>query len=76
MRIWPAVRARVAISAPAVGMALAAPAFANETNYQETLPIVYAILIISVIGAALTFSFLFYAIVHFRDPATRGRRYG
>jgi hypothetical protein len=73
---WSAVRARVGAPAPAAAMALAGLAFADETNYQETIPLVWAILIISVVGAALTFSFLIYAIIHFRDPATVGRRYG
>jgi hypothetical protein len=73
---WPAVRARLAAAAPALALVLGLPAFAQETNYQETLPLVYTILIISVVGAGLVFAFLLYAIVHFRDPATKGRKYG
>jgi hypothetical protein len=76
VRIWPAVRARLSTSVPTISLALAAPLLAQETNYQETLPLVYAILVISVIGAAVTFGFLIYAVIHFRDPATVGRRYG
>lgn len=76
MRNWPAVRARLAALLPTLAAALAAPVFADQTNYQETLPLVYVILIISVVGAGLVFAFLLYAIVHFRDPATKGRRYG
>jgi hypothetical protein len=76
VRIWPAVRARCAAVAPTLSLGLAAPWFAQETNYQETIPLVYAILVISVVGAAVTFGFLIYAVVHFRDPATVGRRYG
>lgn len=76
VRIWPAVRARVAAAAPALSLALAGPAFASQTNYQETIPLVYAILVISVVGAAVTFGVLIYAVIHFRDPKTVGRKYG
>jgi hypothetical protein len=76
VRIWPAVRARLAAVAPSLSLALAGPVLTQQTNYQETIPIVYAILIISVIGAAITFGVLIYAVIHFRDPNTVGRRYG
>jgi len=66
----------VAALVPALAPWLTRMLSASQTNYQETMPLVWAILIISVVGAALTFGFLLYAIVRFRDPATRGRRYG
>ncbi|MCI4317780.1 MAG: hypothetical protein L3J96_04515 [Thermoplasmata archaeon] len=72
----PTARALAASSAPALTLAFARSMSGTETNYQETLPLVWAILIISIIGAALTFGFVVYAIVRFRDPTTRGRRYG
>ncbi len=46
------------------------------TDLQQTLPLVYAMLIISIIGAAVTWGFLVYALWKFRDPATKGRKYG
>ena len=49
---------------------------AVQTNLQETMPIVWVILAISVAGAALTYALLTYALWKFRDPSTRGRRYG
>ena len=58
------------------GAAMALGAAAVTTNYQETLPLLWALTIISVIGAALTFGALIWALLRFRDPATRGRRYG
>jgi hypothetical protein len=48
----------------------------GETNLQETLPLVYVMLVLSVIGAAITWSVLAYALWKFRDPATKHRRYG
>ena len=76
MRSGPAVPVLVAALVPALAPWLTRMLSASQTNYQETMPLVWAILIISVVGAALTFGFLLYAIVRFRDPATRGRRYG
>ena len=76
MRSGPAIPVLVAALVPALAPWLTRMLSASQTNYQETMPLVWAILIISVVGAALTFGFLLYAIVRFRDPATRGRRYG
>ena len=56
--------------------ALVLPAVAGETDLQQTMPLVWLMLIISVIGAVITWAFLVYAIWKFRDPATKGRRYG
>jgi uncharacterized membrane protein len=49
---------------------------ATESNLQLTSPLVWTMIAISAAGAIVTFGFLVYAIVKFRDPATRGRRYG
>lgn len=46
------------------------------TDLQQTMPLVELMTVISVIGAALTWAFLIYALWKFRDPATKGRRYG
>ena len=48
----------------------------GETNLQETNALVWVMVAISAAGAIVTFAFLVYAIVKFRDPATKGRRYG
>lgn len=54
-------------------VALSAPGL---TDLQETTPLVWVMVIASVIGAAITWGFLAYALWKFRDPATRGRKYG
>jgi len=47
-----------------------------ETNLEETMPLVWAMVVISAIGAAITFGVLTYALWKFRDPAMKRRRYG
>ncbi len=49
---------------------------ATESNLQLTSPLVWVMVAISAAGAIVTFGFLVYAVVKFRDPATRRRRYG
>ncbi len=49
---------------------------AGETDLQEISPLVWVMLAISVGGAIITFAFLAYAVWKFRDPSTKGRRYG
>lgn len=51
-------------------------ASAGGTNLQQTSPLVWVIVAISVGGAIITWGFMVYAILKFRDPATKGRRYG
>lgn len=48
----------------------------TESNLELTSPLVWVMIAISAAGAIVTFAFLVYAVVKFRDPATRGRRYG
>ena len=48
----------------------------SESNLQLTSPLVWTMVAISAAGAIVTFAFLVYALVKFRDPATRGRKYG
>ena len=48
----------------------------GETDLQQISPLVWVMLAISVAGASITFAFLVYALWKFRDPATKGRRYG
>jgi heme/copper-type cytochrome/quinol oxidase subunit 2 len=51
-------------------------ASAHPTNLQETSGILWVMMGISVAGAIVTYAFLAYAIWRYRDPHTRGRRYG
>jgi hypothetical protein len=54
----------------------AALAQGGPTNLEETSPLIWVITAAEVAGAGLTFAFLWYAVIRFRDPATRRRRYG
>jgi tellurite resistance protein TehA-like permease len=67
--------ASVALAAPTTFAASTLVA-ASESNLQLTSPLVWVLIAISAAGAIVTFAFLVYAIVKFRDPKTRGRRYG
>lgn len=49
---------------------------AGSTDLQQTSPLVWVMVAISVAGALITYAFLAYAIWRYRDPHTRGRRYG
>ena len=58
-------------------VALLAPLVAgSQSNLQLTSPLVWVMVAIGAAGAIATFAFLVYAMVRFRDPATKGRRYG
>ncbi|MGD0250390.1 MAG: hypothetical protein ABSB97_05840 [Thermoplasmata archaeon] len=48
----------------------------GETNLQQTNTLVWTLVAISAAGSIVTFGFLVYALVKFRDPKMRGRRYG
>ncbi len=79
----PTVSPRRAARALALGIAAAAPivlaapaAASGETNLQETAPLVWVMVAIGIGGAFITFAILAYALWKFRDPKTRGRRYG
>lgn len=66
--------------------ALAAPAFAlpvsggamatGPTDLAQISPLVWVMLAISIGGALITFAILFYVLWRYRDPATKGRKYG
>lgn len=49
---------------------------AAATDLQQTMPVVWVMTIFSVAGAAVTFGVLAWALWKFRDPSTKGRRYG
>ena len=48
----------------------------SESILQQVSPLLWAMVAISVGGAAITYAFLAYAIWKWRDPATRKRNYG
>ncbi|HYK92471.1 MAG TPA: hypothetical protein VEY07_00300 [Thermoplasmata archaeon] len=62
-----------AILAAGTGTTLRA---AGQTDYQQTLPLIDVMFVLSLAGALVTFGILVWALVKFRDPATKGRRYG
>lgn len=49
---------------------------AGQTNLQETTPLIWVLLGISVAGAIVTFAFLVYSVWKWRDPVANRRRYG
>lgn len=62
-------------TARAAALGVALPAI-GTSDLQQTLPLIYVILALSIVGAGLTWGFLAYALWKFRDPATKGRKYG
>lgn len=60
----------------AVLLGVSGVASAGETNLQETDPVVWVLVALSVAGAIITWGIMVYALWKFRDPATRRRRYG
>lgn len=70
------VRTRAGSQAPWLSAGLLAVPRATESNLQLTSPLVWVMVAIGAAGAIVTFAFLVYALVKFRDPETRGRRYG
>jgi hypothetical protein len=63
---------------PGGALAFVAPRLlaGSDSNLQLTSPLIWAMIAISTAGAIVTFAFLVYAVVKFRDPATKGRRHG
>lgn len=49
---------------------------AGQSILQEVSPLLWAMVAISVGGAAITYAFLAYAIWKWRDPSSRKRNYG
>jgi hypothetical protein len=48
----------------------------GSTNLDQTNALVWILIAISAAGAIVTFGFLVYALLRFRDPKVKGRRYG
>jgi hypothetical protein len=59
--------------------ALVAPALARASSssvLDQVDPLLWIMIAISTAGAIVTFAVLTYALIKFRDPSTRRRRYG
>ena len=67
-------RGSLALATP--GAIEGARLFGSESNLQLTTPLVWTMVAIGAAGAIVTFAFMVYALLKFRDPATKGRRYG
>lgn len=59
-----------------LGAAVALAPLLGETNLQMTNDLVWVMTGIAVGGAIITFAFLAYAIIKFRDPKMKGHRHG
>jgi len=54
----------------------AAASLVGTSNLEETNGLIWLMIAIGTAGAIVTFSFLVYAILRFRDPKVKGRKYG
>ncbi|HLM91878.1 MAG TPA: hypothetical protein VK424_07535 [Thermoplasmata archaeon] len=48
----------------------------GQTNLEETSPLIWVMVGISVAGSIVTFAFLVYCVWKWWDPETNKRRYG
>jgi amino acid transporter len=76
VRPRPLARTLLGLGAAAAIASLTGVASAQQSNLQETTPVLWVLIGISVAGALITYAFLAYALWRYRDPHTRGRRYG
>lgn len=62
----------------AVGAPLAAllASVSGATDLAQESPIIWVLTGLAAGGAVITFAFLIYGVIRFRDPKTKGRRYG
>ena len=60
----------------AVALGLLPLALSGATDLAQESPIIWVITGIAAGGALITFAFLIYGVLRFRDPKTKGRRYG
>jgi hypothetical protein len=72
----PLARALLGLGAAGAIASVTGVASADPSNLQETTPILWVLIAISIAGALVTYAFLAYALWRYRDPHTRGRRYG
>jgi hypothetical protein len=72
------VSRRPALSPLGLGasLALLPLAIPGASDLAQESPIIWVLTGLSAAGAAITFAFLVYGVLRFRDPKTKGRRYG
>jgi hypothetical protein len=51
-------------------------ASAGESDYDMIMPLVWVLVIISAVGAAIVYAYLVYAVYKFRDPQMKRNRHG
>lgn len=71
-----AIGRTISLSLAGATLALGAPTLFGATNLAQESPLIWVITGIAVGGAVITFAFLVYGVLKFRDPTTRRRRYG
>jgi hypothetical protein len=76
VRLRRLARGLTAWAGGSVLLAVLGAASAGPTNLQETSPLVWVMVAISVAGAIITWGVMVYALWKFKDPATKRRRYG
>lgn len=74
VRRW--LRGASALALVLGALALPGLAIAGSTDAQQTAPLIWVMLALSIAGAVLVFAVLVWALIRFRDPRTKGRRYG
>ena len=76
MRLRRLARGLTAWAGASAALALSGSAAAGPTNLQETTPLIWVMVAISVAGAIITWGIMVYALWKFQDPRTKRRRYG
>ena len=72
-----AARALLLVGSGVTFLGLMGSALADgATDLEQISPLVWTMIAISVGGSILVFAILAYALWKFRDPETKGRRYG
>jgi hypothetical protein len=69
-------RGLLAIASGLGALAIAGGAAAGPSPLDQTIPLIWVMTAISVVGAVIVYAILAWAIYKFRDPAAKGRRYG
>ena len=70
------IAGRAAAAAFGAGLVSAGAHLSAATDLAQESQIIWVITGIAAGGTAITIAFLVYAVLRFRDPSTKGRRYG
>ena len=65
-----------AVAAFGAGLLSAGAHLSAATDLSQESQIIWVITGIAAGGTVITFAFLVYALLRFRDPSTKGKRYG